>query len=322
MFLSVLHLLIPYVVLFLVHHFLLAPLMRNRKAVYAVLTTLLLVLFGLWCFYGHPRPEMHPGPPPEEGQAGWPMPPEPGRPSGQERGPLRPEWMELAIGILLLAGDLGLIAYIRMRQNERQMQELRAESLRQQLESLRYQINPHFLMNTLNNIQSLILTDPEKATEIVDEFSKMMRFLLYDGNDATIPISRELDFLRHYVSLMRLRYPDSVRIEAELPEDIAGAVVPPMVMASFVENAFKHGISYEKPSFVRIKVENTRARILFRCRNSRHALQQTEQHGLGMENVKKRLSLLYGADYALHIEDHQDEYDILLDIPTRPEKQV
>ena len=117
---------------------------------------------------------------------------------------------------------------------------------------------------------------------------------------------------------MRLRYPESVRIEDALPANAGSAVVPPLLMASFVENAFKHGISYEAPSFVRLSVELTQRRILFSCANSLHPARQTEPHGLGMDNIRKRLDLLYGSDYALHIDEQPDSYRVLLDIPFTP----
>ena len=226
------------------------------------------------------------------------------------------------MGVLLIGGDLGLIAFLRMRQNEKRMKELETANLQQQLESLRYQINPHFFMNTLNNIQSLILTNPDKATEAVGEFSKLMRIVLYEGSGPTIPLNRELDYLRHYFSLMRLRYPESVKIEHDFPRQTGDAVAPPLLMASFAENAFKHGISYNGESFVRLAVNVTEGRVTFRCVNSRHSGQEDGLHGLGLENVRKRLSLLYGTDYNLEIDEQPSTYGILLDFPSSPNNQI
>lgn len=230
--------------------------------------------------------------------------------------------MELALGILLISGDLGLVAFQRMKQNERAMKEVQAESLKRQLETLRYQINPHFFMNTLNNIQSLILTDPDKAAEAIGEFSKLMRIVLYGGNEPTISLSRELDYMRHYLSLMRLRYPQEIPIEADFPKEIGDAVVPPLLMASFAENAFKHGISYTEESFVRLAVYTDGGRVTFHCMNTRHPGREDSAHGLGLDNIRKRLSLLYGNDYRLDIEDDADFYDVLLDIPQKPADSV
>ncbi len=175
-------------------------------------------------------------------------------------------------------------------------------------------------MNTLNNIQSLILTDPDKATEAVSEFSKLMRIVLYEGNDPVIPLARELEYLRNYLSLMRLRYPDSVRIESAFPEECGQAVVPPLLLASFVENAFKHGISYNSESFVKVAVEHPGRRLVFRCSNSCHDKAEAERHGLGLDNVRKRLTLLYDASYALRTEEKDNAYEVFLEIPETPKK--
>lgn len=316
---------LPFLALVLVHHFLMEPLFHKKNKVwYGLLTLLLLVAFGLYCFLPDRRPDRRAGNMP------WPPPDElpfdrqmgrPGLPPVDGRGPIRPEIQELIIGILLVAGDLGLTALYRSRKHEAELKELQAANVSRQLEALRYQINPHFFMNTLNNIQSLIYTDPDKATEAVSEFSKLMRIVLYEGEAPTIPLSHELDYIRHYLSLMRLRYPESVRIEAALPRETDSAVVPPLLMASFVENAFKHGISYEAPSFVRLSLEMTQRRILFSCANSLHPARQKEQHGLGMENIRKRLDLLYDSDYALHIDEQPDSYRVLLDIPLTPKNE-
>ena len=244
--------LLPFLLLVLIHHFLLAPLIRKRLPLYIGLVAALLVLFGVWCFSPVSRPQGAP-PFPEGTEM---MPPPPPGPDGRgpakprRRGPMSPEAARLIMGALLIGVDLGVYFYIDSRRKERRMKELEAENTKQRLESLRYQINPHFFMNTLNNIHALVDIDPEKAKESIEEFSKMMRILLYEGDAPTIPLDRELGFIEHFISLMRLRYPeDALRIETVFPEERGGAVVPPLVMASFVENAFKHGVSYSEESF-------------------------------------------------------------------------
>ena len=233
---------------------------------------------------------------------------------------MRPEVMKMIMGILLVGVDLGAFFYVESKRKERRMQELQAENLSQRLESLRYQINPHFFMNTLNNIHALVDIDPEKAKESIEVFSKMMRILLYEGDAPAIPLAKELDFIEHFISLMRLRYPEeSVRIDTDFPESRAGAVVPPLVMGSFVENAFKHGVSYSAESYIRIKVEMKDGKVVFRCTNSSHPSDNDARHGIGLENIKKRLTLLYGPSYTLSINDGVEEYDVLLAIPAHPE---
>lgn len=100
-------------------------------------------------------------------------------------------------------------------------------------------------MNTLNNIHALVDISPEKAKESIVELSRLMRHVLYDSNGATVDLGKEIDFLRHYLYLMRLRYTDSVRIDYSFPDGPVSAQVPPLLMATIAENAFKHGVSYE-----------------------------------------------------------------------------
>ena len=317
--------LLPFLLLVLIHHFLLAPLIRKRLPLYIGLVAALLVLFGGWCFSPVSRPQ---GAPPFPEGTGM-MPPPPPEPDGRgpakpgRLGPMRPEAARLIMGVLLIGVDLGVYFYIDSRRKERRMKELEAENTKQRLESLRYQINPHFFMNTLNNIHALVDIDPEKAKESIEEFSKMMRILLYEGDAPTIPLDRELGFIEHFISLMRLRYPeDALRIETVFPEERGGAVVPPLVMASFVENAFKHGVSYSEESFIRVKVELQDGKVVFHCANSSHPSEGDKRHGIGLENIKKRLMLLYGNAYTLSIDEDDGRYDILLAVPNQPILEV
>ena len=194
------------------------------------------------------------------------------------------------------------------------MRELEAENTRQRLESLRYQINPHFFMNTLNNIHALVDIDPEQAKETILELSKMMRFVLYEGNKQGVPLSRELDFIRHYMALMQLRYTDKVRISLHLPDEVPDRQIPPLILVTFIENAFKHGVSYQHDSFVEVKVSVAHNELLFTCHNSKADKPNEEKGGVGLSNVRKRLNLLYGNSYALRIHNAED-YSVELNIP-------
>ena len=321
---------LPFFLLFLFHDLLAAPLWveKGKVGVYVAVTAGLLLVFGGYVWAGRsPGPMPPDGPPfPEQtdrdrppldrGEEGsMPLPPDGGRhPRGSM--PMTPEVMKFVMGLLVLGVNLGVKYYVKSLRSERMMAQMKAENLERQLETLRYQINPHFFMNTLNNIHALVDIDPEQAKTSIEEFSKMMRFILYEGDRPTIPLSKELEFLRHYVALMKMRYADSVRIDLSLPEEDSGAEVPPLVLASFVENAFKHGISYEKPSFVRLAVSLEGGKIAFKCVNSRQGEEQVRSHGVGLANVRGRLDLLYGDRYTLHIDQNAEVYDILLLLPT------
>ena len=321
---------LPFFLLFLFHDLLAAPLWveKGKVGVYVAVTAGLLLVFGGYVWAGRSLGPMPPDGPPfpeqtdrdrpplDRGEEGsMPLPPDGGRhPRGSM--PMTPEVMKFVMGLLVLGVNLGVKYYVKSLRSERIMAQMKAENLVRQLETLRYQINPHFFMNTLNNIHALVDIDPEQAKTSIEEFSKMMRFILYEGDRPTIPLSKELEFLRHYVALMKMRYADSVRIDLSLPEEDSGAEVPPLVLASFVENAFKHGISYEKPSFVRLAVSLEDGKIAFKCVNSRQGEEQVRSHGVGLANVRGRLDLLYGDRYTLHIDQNAEVYDILLLLPT------
>lgn len=303
-----------YLALFVVHGLLLR-LLPKRKELYYALLCVLLVLCAVLVLNNTDIP---PGPGPEGG-------PGPGpylagehlhevRPGNLR--PLNPAWLKLIICILMILTQIGIKSIFRTLANEKRLRELENASLKNQLESLRYQINPHFFMNTLNNIHALVDIDSERAKESIMKFSKMMRLLLYEGDSPTIPLAQELDLIQNYISLMRLRFPDSVKIESLFPDDAGSAEVPPLLMVSTIENAFKHGISYEQESIIRTWIKIEGGKIHFSCFNKK--FRHNKSGGIGLENLHRQLELLYGSDYSLEILDNEDSYEILLTIPARP----
>jgi sensor histidine kinase YesM len=299
---------LPYFLLFCIHNFLLAPLLFKKQYVlYFTLSTAVFVAFSVYIL------ATIIGPP--AGADGTVQ-----APPGDQR-PFSPEVMKIVIGALLILVNLGIKAMVRSAGNERKVQELRAESLAQRMEMLRYQINPHFFMNTLNNIQALVLTEPEKATECISEFSKLMRMVLSEGHTALIPLDRELQFISHFVSLMRLQWSETVEISFDSPDSGGDALVPALSMMSFVENAFKHGCKSKPESFIRISVSVEGDRVVFRCSNKLEALsirEETKDGGVGITNVQNRLALLYDQDFKLEYGADGDVYNVLMSIPTFP----
>ena len=220
----------------------------------------------------------------------------------------------IIILILMLGMNLAIKLYFRQRGDREKMKRLERENLEQQLEYLKYQINPHFFMNTLNNIHALVDIDPEKAKTTILELSKMMRFVLYEGNKQRVPLDREITFLQNYIRLMKLRYTDKVRITVNTPQNIPNCDIPPLLFITFVENAFKHGVSYQQESFIDIKME-VGAQLTFTCSNSKIPKEEDKHGGVGLTNVKQRLDLIYGNRYSLDINDQADTYTVTLKIP-------
>ena len=332
-----------YLFLFLLHNFLLAPLLvygRKRVAYFSIMAVILAAFTVFQCSSrpegwerrGHRpnRMEHQGGHQPPTGFDGKrpPLDFEDGRPPKPDKEPprkLRNDMPPPIIGerdilavvmlVLMLGANLGIKGYFRGSDDRRRLTELERQNLEQQLEYLRYQINPHFFMNTLNNIHALVDIDPEKAKDTIRELSTMMRFLLYEGNKELVPLTRELDFIRHYVTLMRLRYTDKVGITVDLPEEVPERQVPPLMLITFIENAFKHGVTYQRESFIDVKVMVDGDRLSFLCRNSKSDKPNEEKGGVGLANVRKRLNLLYDKDYTLRVKDEADTYTVELNIP-------
>ena len=139
-----------------------------------------------------------------------------------------------------------------------------------------------------------------------------------------VPLERDVEFLRNFLKLMQLRYTDNVSISVSIPDELPDSLVAPMLLITFVENAFKHGVSYQQQSFVNIKLQTEDQRLHFSCRNSKKqtehastqlASEQISEGGMGLANVKKRLDLLYGKNYTLEIKDDTETYNVELNIP-------
>ncbi len=213
--------------------------------------------------------------------------------------------------ILICGFSLGLGVLDKLSQNEKQRKELEKEKLNSELAFLKNQISPHFFFNTLNNIYSLIGFNTEEAREAVLKLSKLMRYLLYESEHGESKLREEIAFLKHYIDLMRLRVGSKVELRISLPENHDELLVPPLLFVPFVENAFKHGISYRERSFIDIRMTVENNRILFYVRNSLGTGSQRGDvySGIGLENVKKRLNLLFPGRHSLKTGQTSDEFE-------------
>ena len=186
-----------------------------------------------------------------------------------------------------------------------------------ELEQLRYQVSPHFMMNTLNNIHALVDVDAERAKDAIVRMSRLMRHMLYEGGKPLVSLDSEVTFLRDYVELMRLRFTDAVSVTLDAPETVGDVMLPPLLFVNLVENAFKHGVSYSKPSFVdvRLSLSDDRREVSFCCVNSlSNASTDDERHGIGVQNTRKRLELLCRGRFNLSAVRLADRYVVTLSI--------
>jgi hypothetical protein len=222
---------------------------------------------------------------------------------------------------LLVAGFNTAIAVTnRWFENEQVRKEIEQEHMRSELAFLQSQISPHFFMNTLNNIHSLIEGDQNLAQDAVLKLSELMRYLLYESGRGTTTLHKEIDFIKSYVELMELRVDKSIKVTLNLPETFNNVSLPPLLFISFIENAFKHGVSYREPSSLSFSLSQDQKSICFQSVNtiSRYRVSIVPEHhgGLGLENIRKRLEMLYGDKYDLKIERTEHEFIVKLTIPS------
>jgi len=215
--------------------------------------------------------------------------------------------------ILILGFSLGLKLLEKVSLDEKKRKELEKEKLNSELAFLKNQINPHFFFNTLNNIYALIISDQEKAQNSVLELSKLMRYLLYESEKGETKLIDEITFMNHYIDLMKLRLNQKVILSVKLPEPPPDINIPALLFIPFIENAFKHGVSYRNPSFIEIRMDANNKIIQFNIRNSKvNNKVNKEYSGIGLDNVKKRLNLLFPNRYNLEIRENEDEFAVEL----------
>jgi len=191
------------------------------------------------------------------------------------------------------------------------------EKLNSELAFLKNQISPHFFFNTLNNIYSLISINAEDSQKAVLKLSKLMRYLLYESEQGKTMLSSEIDFMNNYIDLMKLRMSEKVKLTVTFPEKYEDRNIAPLLFVPFIENSFKHGISYREKSFINISMEININSIIFKCVNTVPKGKEnndTDYNGIGLENVRKRLNLLFPGNHDLKISTSDNEFGILLEI--------
>lgn len=288
-------------------------LFKKKIALYVLVAVGILVLFGFVV------PSLAGPPPlPDLPPAGGPGPHM--RPRGGPPGMKLFHTARLLPMILwALAMLTGLVIRVtqRLSMQDNLNRKIEADQARSELTVLKSQISPHFLFNTLNNIYALAESDPKQAQQVIHRLSKMMRYMLYDGEkNARVSLQKEVEFIRSYVDLMKQRLPESVEVTLNVLLEEMGGQVPPMLFIPFVENAFKHGVSTSKPCSIYIAMETQNDRVQFTCENDliEHP-QPLEEGGIGLSNTQRRLELIYGKDnFELHVTQAA-KYTVQLRIP-------
>ncbi|MEO6251852.1 MAG: histidine kinase [Ferruginibacter sp.] len=200
---------------------------------------------------------------------------------------------------------------------QQRMVEMAKEKAEAELNFLKSQINPHFLFNSLNSVYFLIEKNNTGARAALHKFSDMLRYQLYEMNDSTVSIEKEIQYLQDYIGLQKLRKDDHYAIEFNCSPDVNGFSIEPLLLIPFVENAFKH-ISHDKEqlNFIKLQLTMARGEFNFRIENSKESTEKiTEKHsGIGLANVKRRLELLYPGKHVLEILNTDKNFSVSLQL--------
>jgi two-component sensor histidine kinase len=224
------------------------------------------------------------------------------RPSGRRPPAALFYFMDTLIYMIPVAFSIAINAGKKIQKAEEMKIEADNIKLQSELQHLKYQLQPHFFFNSLNNIYSLIDFAPDKAKQSIHSLSKLMRHLLYKTDVPTINLSEEVEFLNKYIELMSLRLTDNTKVYTNFPKVIPEMKIAPLLFISIVENAFKHGISATQHSDIHFKMEIMEKEIHFTASNSNFPKTDADKSGsgIGVENLKKRLNLLYPEKHEFH----------------------
>ncbi|QDO94950.1 histidine kinase [Formosa sediminum] len=192
----------------------------------------------------------------------------------------------------------------RLAKTEAERKEATNVKLQSEIQHLRYQLQPHFFFNSLNNIYSLVDFSPEQAKSTIHSLSKLMRYLLYETNIELVPLSKEIDFMKKYLELMKLRISDKTQVISTFPSEVHAIKIAPLLFISLIENAFKHGVSASKESEIFIHMSIKDNLVIFKIVNNNYPKQISDKSGsgIGLQNLKKRLELLYPSKHTFKAE--------------------
>jgi hypothetical protein len=314
----------PFLLVFILNNNILVPrfLLQKKQTKYIIYLSVTIVCIAfLFDYTRYLKDYLIPeGPQPFNGNWPFDQPPGPG-----DHLPHRPEMGHLSLwarvfdrvifSFLVVGFNTAVKLIFRRHEEEKNSEEQQKIHLQTELSFLRQQVSPHFFMNTLNNIHALIDIEKGQAQEAVIQLSHLMRYLLTGSQSGTAVLKDELDFLHSFINLMRLRYSERVEITVDLDVDHPERKIHPLLFVALVENAFKYGVSYSKPSAISIQAKTSNNELTFSVKNSKFQEATESGTGLGLENLRKQLALLYGTNFSLEIHETANSYHVELKIP-------
>ena len=218
-----------------------------------------------------------------------------------------------------LAITMTLMFFKQWFEKERLADKLEKLNIETELKFLKSQINPHFLFNSLNSVYALILSKSDKAPEVVLKLSDILRYILYDGGEKVVGLKKEIEYLENYLELEKIRYGKRLKTQLDVQGETSGKEIAPMIFLPFIENSFKHGVNSNiGNTFITIQFMIDSKGLNFRIENNKPAQKLNEtpdyQGGIGINNVKKRLNLLYPGKHTLLIDEEGDTFKVNLSI--------
>jgi hypothetical protein len=198
--------------------------------------------------------------------------------------------------------------------NERIQRDLENQRLTAELAFLKSQINPHFLFNSLNTIYSLAYQRSETTPEAVLKLSEIMRYMLYECNDNKVDLVKEIQYLQNYIDLQKIRFGSKAFIDFKVEGNVENQQIVPLMLIAFIENGFKHGVANNPMTPIRLLIDVDEAHLHFYMQNKKHSNNRDPSGGIGLNNVKRRLDLLYPGKYNLDIKDEPGTYTVELSL--------
>ncbi|WP_405383212.1 sensor histidine kinase [Maribacter sp. LLG6340-A2] len=205
--------------------------------------------------------------------------------------------------------------YVEWKRNENLRLSVEKESIKSELQLLKAQLNPHFLFNTLNTIYALSVKKSPDTSQAIVDLSELMRYMLYEADKDLVPLNKELDYIKSYIQLQRLRLSNSENVSLKISGEDRGRAVPPLLFISFIENAFKYGTDYKGKTYVKITLAITDESIYLNVRNKIGVFREPSKNsGIGLENIRNQLELIYPSLHELQVDNDGNNYEVSLTI--------
>jgi hypothetical protein len=218
---------------------------------------------------------------------------------------------------LILVASSGVKFAVDWLQSQKRIEEISKEHKEAELKFLKGQLNPHFLFNSINTLYGSIQPENELARNILLKLSDMLRYQLYECGADKVSIEKEIAYINNYVALQRLRSNNDIEIRIDIGEDVHSVEMPPLLIAPLIENSFKHVSKWnDKRNWISISIKKEANKIIFEIQNTFNAKAGHSQYGIGLDNTRKRLKLLFDSQPILEVEESGNVFSVCMKIPT------